>query len=165
MRKAAYEEAPTAPRNEKGWPCNEYQMLANEQSVALDLLDLLDCGPLWIHRRVEAVEFYDDISVAHHVSMDLTVPKLAPCLPNASPPHRRVRILPLTMLAKAPLSGFDLRDESGRSLPVLTTHQNGNVGLSMLRAWAQSIVGSELHRTLTHYCEGWYMGSRTAAKP
>jgi hypothetical protein len=52
--------------------------------------------------------------------------------------------IPLALLEKQPLTGFSLRDEGGRALPLITRRKNAAIGAATLAALAQSIVSKEL---------------------
>jgi hypothetical protein len=83
--------------------------------------ELLENLPDWVHRRVEAIEILDEEMVRRRVSVDFT-----PRLPQwedsreAPLPTRA----PIALLAKRVLSRFDLRDESGASVPLATSEEN-----------------------------------------
>jgi hypothetical protein len=92
----------------------------------------------WVHRRVESVTFTDVSTVRRRVSVDFTLPHGLPAV--TKPDGKRIQLVPLTLLAKRRLRRFDLRDEQGRSLPLLTATQNGAVATAMLEALAESIL-------------------------
>jgi hypothetical protein len=83
----------------------------------------------WIHRRVEAKSFIDDAQMIHRTSVDFTVP--ATDLPR-SDTDPETCLVPLLFLRKGELRSFDLRDEDGTSLPVLTRQQNGRIAAECL---------------------------------
>ena len=91
----------------------------------------------WVHRRIERVSFLDDRAIRRQVSIDFELPDYAPASDLAESDHY---LVPLALLRKTPLVGFDLRDESGSSIPVLTRHQNGDVAWSVLVAYAEAIT-------------------------
>jgi hypothetical protein len=88
----------------------------------------------WIHRRVESVRFLDENTLRREVSVDCDVDW----------PTGGVALLPLARIGKRPLVSFDLRDEAGNALPVLTTNENGHVAWSALVAAAQAVLGAEV---------------------
>lgn len=97
----------------------------------LDVYHLLTNLGRWVHRRVEQVEFLDDRSVRRKVSVDFELPE--------NEPEREINglptdLVPLALLRKEPLVGFDLRDEHGATLPLLTRQQNAFVSWSLLAA-------------------------------
>ena len=91
----------------------------------------------WVHRRIERVSFLDDRAIRRQVSLDFELPDHAPASDLGESDHY---LVPLALLRKTPLVGFDLRDESGASVPVLTRHQNGDVAWSVLVAYAEAIT-------------------------
>lgn len=90
----------------------------------------------WVHRRVESIEFLDERRIRRSVSVDFTVPSVAARQARDFPGG--LVVLPLALLRKHVLRRFDLRDEGGASLPVLTAEQNGTVALQML--WSLAML-------------------------
>lgn len=111
------------------WPDSTLEEHLDNSEVALALFTLLEARPRWMHRRVESVEFRNDVSVRRRISIDFTVPALAPELQNGSD---TARLIPLTLIEKRPLIGFDVLDEGGRVLPVLNTDHNRALGGRLL---------------------------------
>jgi hypothetical protein len=93
--------------------------------------------PTWVHRRVETIELVSEATVRRRTSNDLSLSTYAP---PADLPGGATELVPLTLLAKRPLVGFDVRDESGAPLPVLTRAQNGRL------AWELLLAATELER-------------------
>lgn len=89
----------------------------------------------WAHRRVEQIEFVDEDTIRRQVSIDLTVPVLAGA--QAGEPV----LVPLTLLRKRPLAVFDLRDEDGRALPMLTRAQNQRLATGVLSLAVEIALG------------------------
>jgi hypothetical protein len=100
---------------------------------ATKTLQLLADPARWTHRRVEHLVFVDDQSVRRAVSVDFEVPAELAGVP-----------VPLALLRKRPLVDFDLRDEGGRALPMLTRRQNGRIASEVLRAAAEAVTGEAL---------------------
>lgn len=92
----------------------------------------------WVHRRVESVQFMGQSRIRRHVSVDFRLPRVA--FDGEDPPVGAMHLVPLTFLQKVPLTSFDLRDESGRALPLLTRHENGWVSWSILVAAAELLL-------------------------
>jgi hypothetical protein len=93
----------------------------------------------WVERRVESVTFLDDTTVKRRVSVDFAVPEFwVSALPQNSgePPTFR---LPLALLRKQGLIGFDLRDEAGEALPLLTREENSSIAQATLLQVARAI--------------------------
>jgi hypothetical protein len=84
----------------------------------------------WVHRRVEEIQYLDARSVRRRVSIDFTVPE---DWPDDQPLH-----LPVAQFVKAPLVHFDLTDEEGTPLPMLTAAQNGAITTAVLRTLARA---------------------------
>lgn len=120
----------------------------------------------WIHRRVESIEFIDDRSVRRNVSVDFTLPRFfltSPYRPGPPPIH----LAPLALLAKEPLRHFDLTDENGRSLPLLTRTQNNRVAAAALIANAGVLLhryGRTLEREIAADLNAVATGTRQGAQ-
>jgi hypothetical protein len=84
----------------------------------------------WIHRRVEAISFVDEVRLLHRTSVDFTLP---PNMPK-TPLDPSAVLVPVALLRKGKLRRFDMRDEEGRSVPVLTRNENGALAASLLIA-------------------------------
>lgn len=100
---------------------------------ATKTLQLLADPARWTHRRVEHLVFVDDQTVRRAVSVDFEVPAELTGVP-----------IPLALLRKRPLVDFDLRDEGGRALPMLTRRQNGRIASEVLLAAAEAVTGEAL---------------------
>lgn len=94
---------------------------------------------IWIERRVESVTFPDEVTVRRRISVDFAVPdewvSPVPTIPGEPPTF----YVPLAMLRKQGLMRFDLCDETGRALPLLTRDQNGLVAQATLLQLAMAI--------------------------
>jgi D-xylose transport system ATP-binding protein len=111
------------------------------------VLHLLFTMKNWVHRRVESVEFRDDTTHVGRVSIDLQVPPHAPR--RILDDGRVMRLLPLTALSKQHrLKNFDIRDENGASLSLLTTIERTGLLTSGLRELATVSAGRELDPSL-----------------
>jgi hypothetical protein len=110
------------------WPAEEIEDRAGEIAVAAQVL--LQRQAAWRHRRVETITVLNHEQVRRHVSVDFTVPQ----------EHREgLRLsagdeyaVPLGLLAKRPLVHFDLRNEEGHSIPLLTAEQNTTINRELL---------------------------------
>jgi hypothetical protein len=79
----------------------------------------------WIDRRVEYIDFIDDVSVTRRVSIDFAIPE--PLADFEEVDERLLPCVPLTFLLKGDvLRNFDLRDGQGNPVPMLTKRQNGS---------------------------------------
>lgn len=86
----------------------------------------------WILRRVETIDLLDDLVVRRRVSVDFDVRRVVPA---------GTTVAPLAVLAKEPLRNFDLRDESGAAVPLLTSAENGALAARLLTLRAAEVLG------------------------
>jgi hypothetical protein len=96
--------------------------------AGLACTDLIAYPKTWIRRRVETVEMLSHEETRRRVSVDFA-------LPEETWSALRVEdgvVVPISVLTKAPRKKFDLRDESGRSIPVLGREQNGDLAHTAL---------------------------------
>ena len=97
-------------------------------------------NPAWRHRRVETLTVLSHEHVRRHVSVDFTVPEEH---------HEELRlsadefVVPLAWLAKRPLAHFDLRNEEGHSIPLLTADQNAAIDRELLYALLDEDLGAQ----------------------
>jgi hypothetical protein len=89
------------------------------------IVPLLTSPQGWINRRVEQIRFEDDKVARRSVSVDFLLPDVYSDTSGTKDPPRP--LVPLALLAKKPLTDFDLRDEEGASLPLLTSAENGEL--------------------------------------
>jgi len=82
----------------------------------------------WINRRVETIEMLTHEETRRRVSVDFTLSNNQ----IASLSLDDGVVVPLSLLTKEPRRNFDLKDESGRSLPVLGKEPNGELALIAL---------------------------------
>lgn len=90
----------------------------------------------WVHRRVESVQFVGQARLRRRVSVDFRLPRST--FPSTTRPQ--LHLVPLTFLKKAPLTSFDLCDESGKVLPLLTRRENAWVSWSLLVSMAEFVL-------------------------
>src|SRR5687768_8058014 len=92
---------------------------ARERALAGMALRLLLTWPKWIHRRTETVALTDPETIRRRVAVDLTVfEDLPPLIHDGK--GEPIYFVPLALLKKQPLTNFDLRNEGGKALPLLT---------------------------------------------
>ena len=110
------------------WPGEDIEERASDIAAAAD--PLLRRQAAWRHRRVETLTMLSHEQVRRHVSVDFTVPAEL---------HEGLRLsdadefaVPLAFLAKRPLVHFDLRNEEGHSIPLMTAEQNTMIGRELL---------------------------------
>jgi hypothetical protein len=116
------------------WGTDQYPALG------YGVLELLLTRHTWIHRKVETLEFIDEVRVERRVSVDFSLPtwkaygEALKVLPSG------YALIPLASLKKETLRNFDVRDEGGASLPVLTKAQNQRLGFALLIARAITVA-------------------------
>jgi hypothetical protein len=94
-------------------------------------MDLIVNRRLWIHRIVDSVVFLDDRRVIRHRSVDFRLPDWPIFRQCEAVLPSNTYVLPIGLLAKQSLVAFDVSDEAGRALPVLTSMQNRYVDAAM----------------------------------
>jgi hypothetical protein len=110
------------------WPGDEIEDRAADIAGAAYVL--LRRQAAWRHRRVETITVLNHEQVRRHVSVDFTVPhEYRESLRLSDVGEFAV---PLALLAKRPLVHFDLRNEEGHSIPLLTAEQNTAIGREQL---------------------------------
>jgi hypothetical protein len=109
------------------WPGEEIEERAAEIASAAGVLLRRSAG--WRHRRVETITVLTHEEVRRQVSVDFTVPEeYRESLRLSGDEY----VVPLALLAKRPLVHFDLRNEEGHSIPLLTADQNRMIGRELL---------------------------------
>src|SRR5919109_2596961 len=110
------------------WPGEEIEQRASD--IADAAYELLFNQAGWRHRRVETLTMLSHEQVRRHVSVDFTVPVELREHLRLSDAHEFA--VPLAFLAKRPLEHFDLRNEEGHAIPLLTAEQNPRLGRELL---------------------------------
>lgn len=127
----------------------QYSVSDTAQIAAVEA-NLVLLWNVWVLRRVETIAFLDETTIRRSMSIDFTFPNL----PAAVQPFP----MPLGLRKKGMLRGFQLYDEEGRVLPLLTRAQStemeyhilaGAVQL-MLRRRGESGRLDEIRRGLLH---------------
>ncbi len=101
--------------------------------------DLLCDDVTWIHRRRERVEILDETALRRQVSIDFTLPAKVASLDDPAlgktDDAKSICVAPLVLLDKRPrgLMNFDFVDEGNRSLPLMTSADNGQVSAATLK--------------------------------
>jgi hypothetical protein len=110
------------------WPGEDLEERAAEIAAAANVLLRQQAG--WRHRRVETVTVLSHEQVRRQVSVDFTVPvEYRESLRLSDADEFAV---PLAFLTKRPLVHFDLRNEEGHAIPLLTADQNRMIGRELL---------------------------------
>jgi hypothetical protein len=112
----------------EAWPAEEFEERAEDIGVAAAVL--LRRQAAWRHRRVETLTVLSHEQVRRGVSVDFTVPAEHRARLEISGAGECV--VPLALLAKRPLVHFDLRNEEGHALPLLTAEQNTAINRELL---------------------------------
>jgi hypothetical protein len=103
-------------------------------------LELWRRGRQWVNRRVETIELLDVDTIRVRVSVDFRIPKALPAGVEFAQ-GQRTFCLPVTILQrKTSLAYFDVHDEEGKSLPLLTRHENALLTGSILTAAARQAL-------------------------
>ena len=110
------------------WPVEEIEERAGD--IADSASKLLRDQAGWRHRRVETLTMLSHEQVRRHVSVDFTVP--ADLREGLRLSDADEYAVPLAFLTKRPLVHFDLRNEEGHSIPLLTAEQNTLIGRELL---------------------------------
>jgi hypothetical protein len=113
----------------------------DRELLASVALNLVRDFPRWVRRRVERITYVADTTVRRQMSVDFVLPRSDESDP--SDPMGRVRrdtaiLVPLWLPLKEPLTHFDVWDESGRSLSVLNTRENGDLATRALKQLVHS---------------------------
>jgi hypothetical protein len=110
------------------WPGEQIEECAAEIAAAANVLLRQQAG--WRHRRVETITVLSHEHARRNVSIDFTVPE--EYRESLRLPGAHEHAVPLAFLPKRPLVHFDLRNEEGHSIPLLTADQNRMIGRELL---------------------------------
>jgi hypothetical protein len=113
------------------WPDEQLERDAWAVAAATSLL--LAEEERWVHRRVESIEFLDARRVRRRTSVDFTLPTLPELVPGPA-------YVPVSLVRKEVLTAFDLCDEGGAALPLLTRRQNATIAAEMLVQQAREML-------------------------
>jgi len=123
------------------WPSQALSAALATGPAGLATVRMIIAQPDWVHRRVDTLAYRDESTFRRQQSVHFTLPRAAPAIEVA---EARFHLVPLATLRKATLVGFDCRDESGGSLPVLTRRQQGLLTVAGMTTWAEALVGGPL---------------------
>jgi hypothetical protein len=110
------------------WPGEQIEECAAEIAAAANVLLSQQAG--WRHRRVETITVLSHEHARRNVSIDFTVPE--EYRDSLRLPGHNEHAVPLAFLPKRALVHFDLRNEEGHSIPLLTADQNRMIGRELL---------------------------------
>lgn len=99
---------------------------------------LISAFSTWIYRCVESVHFHDDSTVRRSVSFDFRIDGFSD---EDIAGLASKMALPLTLLEKAPLVDFDLKDASDRPIPLLTKRENTDLTTNAVLLAAEDALG------------------------
>lgn len=123
------------------------ELTAETLQVAGELsLELLTRGSDWVNRRVETVELIDESRVRQQVTIDFRLPEHLPgSFELGGKTHHA---LPLLFLPRrSDLAYFDVRDETGQAVPMLTRKENARLtGLMLITAARRALSGDGNNR-------------------
>ena len=98
----------------------------------------------WVHRRVEQFEFCSQLVVRRRGSVDFTP---GPIDGGPVPTH-----VPIALLEKGLLSAFDLRNEAGDSVPLLTREENAALSTAHMLRIAAEVTDEPIPADLADLC-------------
>ena len=106
-----------------------------DPDLGLALAHMLGQPQEWVSRRVDRLSVVGYARTRREVSVDFTLPAHPGLVgPGGS------RLVPLALVAKQVIVDFDLRDDTGRALPLLGTEDNGRAAWSLLCQTALAVV-------------------------
>lgn len=94
----------------------------------------------WVHRRIEQIELVSDAAAKRRISVDFRLHSTHFGEAVERDGDRKVHYVPLTLLKKAPVSNFDLRDEGGTALPLLTKRKTSSICAATLSAATRTMI-------------------------
>lgn len=106
------------------WP--DDALAADVPAAAAKTARLLADEERWVHRRVETVEPLDARQLRRRTSVDFTLPRFSGLGGG------EVEYVPLSLARRQVLTAFDLRDETGAAVPLLTRRQGAAIAGDLL---------------------------------
>jgi hypothetical protein len=95
----------------------------------------------WVSHRTEHVSFRDDRTVVRDVTVELYVPDQAPIFRGDD--GKAYRLIPLSVMRRKTPVNFQLCDEEGKSVVLLSLRQNQAITESVLLASADATLGRD----------------------
>jgi hypothetical protein len=151
----------TTPERPAGAPAEQSAAVTtSSEFLNTDRLDkiakvnaaLLASGGTWVHRRKEVVDVLDETAVLRQVSVDFTLPEtiddagstIIRTPTNGDPVYcPPLFVLPKRHAMVADLMAFDLQDETGVSLPLMTRRDNACVSAETLVALSERLLNGD----------------------
>lgn len=122
------------------------QLDPRDRLLGYEMLRLVGSWPSWVHRRVESVTYETAHSVRRRVSVDLRLADDYFSTPYFQWDGHGIHYVPVALLNKQRLGRFDVRDERGGALPVMTRSKTAVLAAAMLSALAQAVVADRARR-------------------
>ena len=116
----------------------------HDRLLGFEMLRLVGSWPEWVHRRVETVTWESVSSIRRQISVDLRLRREYFGKPQFRWDDDDVHYVPIAQLEKQRLLGFDLRDEGGTSLPMMTRWKNSLIATGMLSALSQTLIANRM---------------------
>lgn len=142
-----HKSSPPPPASEWGWTLElEPAHLRRLGPIGLELWRR---GAEWVNRRVETIELLDVDTVSLRLSIDFRIPRSLPGSVEFAQ-GKRTFCLPVTVLPRRTSQVyFNVCDESGTRLPLLTRRENASLTGSMLiSAGRRALAERDVHRDL-----------------
>jgi hypothetical protein len=108
------------------------------QECGRRLLLLLLRSSVWVSHRTEHVSFRDDLSMMRQVTVEFHVPEQAPVFRGDGQTYS---LVPLSIMRRKTLLGFELHDKEGRAVVLPSLRHNQAITESMLLACADATIG------------------------
>jgi hypothetical protein len=126
-----------------GHTIDPHALSAEDRHHGFLALNLIGAWDDWIKRRVESIEFDSDMTVRRRVSVDFRLREWLPD-PILDWDGKKYHYVPIALLNKEPLLRFDLHDENGSAVPLLTRRKNAAIAAATLASMAQLSIWTRL---------------------
>lgn len=120
------------PRVRAGWVAT-----LGDERQALNYLYCAIRSQQWMHRRVDTLSLVTASLFAQRTSLDFTIPPGAPRYYHED--IGEFRVLPIFQARKEPLLNFDIKDDEGRDIPILTAAQTATLSLLGMLSYTQRL--------------------------
>jgi hypothetical protein len=120
-------------------PAKTYEPLTPpERETGVLLLTLISDWSAWAQRRTETIDIYDEQTVRRTVSVDFELPDIPYIETAPRDADQPIYVVPIGQMRKRPLRRFELHDEAGRTLPLMTAPQTARLAAATLMTMAQA---------------------------